>query len=438
MLLAPLAMLGLPGTFGKYTEYFRNRNQLKPFVVRIGVISLALTAVLSIVMVSIPQYFSEIFFRDPSHISLVRCIGITLFAVAFSNYVIALMESLRQVRSVTLMRFVTGIAFAVIGTGLLYFWNDGSAAVTFAYGICCLLGIIPGLWLIWKFRGTFNDSAEALPYSDMWRRIAPFAAWLWVANMLNNLFEISDRYMLIHFSDTTSELAQGLVGQYHSGRVVPLLLVSVAAMLGSVLMPYLSAAWEKGDRDGACRQLNWTLKLMGLTFSAGGVLVLLGSPILFDWILQGRYSGGLAVLPLTLVYCTWFSLYYVGQDYLWVAEKGKLATFAIGFGLIANIGLNMLMIPLIGLWGAVIATSIGNLLVVILVFLFNHRCGCKTDLGIWFMVALPLALLLPPWVALATLALVTYVGFATTWILQAEEKKQISQLVASQLARFKG
>ncbi len=438
MLLAPLAMLGLPGTFGKYTEYFRNRSQLKPFVVRIGIISLSLTAALSVVMISFPQMFSEIFFRDSTQVSLVRCIGITLFAVAFSNYVIALMESLRQVRSVTLMRFVTGIAFAVIGTGMLCVWNDGAAAVTFGYGVCCLLGVIPGLWLIWKFRGTFTESSEALPYSDMWRRIAPFAAWLWVANMLNNLFEVSDRYMLIHFSDTTSDLAQGLVGQYHSGRVVPLLLVSVAAMLGSVLMPYLSAAWEKGNRDAACRQLNWTLKLLGLTFSAGGVLVLLGSPILFDWILQGRYSGGLAVLPLTLVYCIWFSLYYVGQDYLWVAEKGKLATFAIAFGLVANIGLNMLLIPIIGLWGAVIATSIGNLMVLILVFALNHRCGCKTDLGIWFMVALPLTLLLPPWVALAAMALVACLGYSTDWILQAEEKKQISELLQSQLARFRG
>ena len=36
MLLAPLAVLGLPGCFGKFTEYYRQRGQLKSFIGRIA------------------------------------------------------------------------------------------------------------------------------------------------------------------------------------------------------------------------------------------------------------------------------------------------------------------------------------------------------------------------------------------------------------------
>jgi len=36
MLAAPLAVLGLPGSYGRYLEYYRQRGQLKPFLRRSG------------------------------------------------------------------------------------------------------------------------------------------------------------------------------------------------------------------------------------------------------------------------------------------------------------------------------------------------------------------------------------------------------------------
>jgi PST family polysaccharide transporter len=447
MLLAPLAMLGLPGCFGKYSEYFRRRGQLKTFIWRVGAVSFSTTLLFAATILMFPEWFSQLFFRDASQIIVVQSLAVALVAVAISNFAISLMESLRQVRVVTFMRFVTGMAFAVIGTGLLIVWKNNVSAVTLAYGACCLLGTIPAFYLWSKFRGQADDgrlidaatdtceatevnakrnagSVEALTQLTMWQRIAPFAFWLWVSNLLHNLFEVSDRYMLIHWSDTTAEVAQAMVGQYHSGRVIPLLMVSVAAMLAGVLLPYMSAAWEAGKKSDAVRQLNWTYKLVGISFTAGGLLVLMTAPIFFDWILQGRYNDGRSVLPLTLVYCVWFSLYTVGQDYLWVAEKGKLATLAIGVGLVANIVLNVVLIPWLGLSGAVIATTSGNFLVISLILWLNHRNGCPTDLGIWLISMLPLLLLLSPWAGCLALAAMIGMAHRTTWIFSGEEKQQ--------------
>ena len=436
MLLAPLAMLGLPGCFGKYTEYFRQRGQLKSFIVRIGVVSLTMTGLVSASILLFPQSFGQLIFRDPSQVTLVRCLGIALLAVAVSNFAISVMESLRQVRIVTIMRFITGLAFAIFGTGLLVIWQDASAAVTLAYSICCLLGMVPAVWLLFRFRNVVDGSNANLSHSSMWRRIAPFAVWLWLSNLFHNLFEVSDRYMLIQWSNTTADVAQGLVGQYHSGRVIPLLLVSIAAMLGGVLLPFMSAAWEAGRKDEACRQLNWTVKLTGLSFTISGILVLWSSPLVFDWILQGKYNAGLSVLPLTLVYCIWFSLYTVGQDYLWVAEKGKLATMAVGTGLVTNILLNVLLIPSFGLWGAVMATTIGNLLAIVLILALNHVSGCKTDVGMWLIAAIPLVLLLTPWIASVVLILVCVLGFQTSWIFNEQEKIQLDSTWQNYRAKF--
>jgi len=143
--------------------------------------------------------------------------------------------------------------------------------------------------------------------------------------------------------------------------------------------------------------------------------------------LQGRYNDGLRVLPLTLVYCIWFCLFVVGQDYLWVAEKGKWAAFSIFVGLIANIVLNMLLIPHMGLTGAVVATTLGNAINVVMIFSFNHIFGCRVNSGIWLCALTPLAIMV--------IAILTW---KTTWFFTASEKAALSESCGSRLAKLKG
>ncbi len=433
MLLAPLAVLGLPGCFGRYTEYYRHRGQLRTFIQRIAAVSLVLTLALVAVMVSAPEWMSWLIFRDSGHVAIVLSLAAALVVVSASNFLSSLMESLRQVRAVTAMRFITGIAFAVVGTAMITCMQDRSAAATLAYAISCLLGSIPAIWFLCKHRSSIVDEtkSEPLQHSTMWRKIAPFAAWLWASNLFHNLFEVSDRYMLIHWSDTAADLAHGFVGQYHSGRVVPLLLVSVAAVIGGLLMPYMSAAWEKGDRDLTCRQSKWSIKLLSLAFTAGGILVLFLAPVLFEGIFQGKYNDGLAVLPMTLVYCIWFALFTVAQNYLWVAEQGKWAAVAVAIGLGTNIVLNMLLIPKYGLQGAVLATTLGNAANLILVYIGNHRFGCRIDLGIWLTSLMPLLLLLPLDGATTGFALLIIATFGTNWFLSADEKRDMLAMAGS-------
>ena len=437
MLLAPLAVLGLPGCFGKFTEHFRQRGQLLSFISRIGWASVGMTLLLAGTIIAFPQQFAFWLFGDVDQTALVQFLGAALVLVSASNFFGALMESLCQVRTVTIMRFITGLAFAVIGVSMLMLWEDGASAAATAYTISCFLGLIPAFWILWKYRTGIYNSGDPLTHAAMWRRIAPFAIWLWVSNLMNNLFEVSDRYMLIHWSSMESDLAQGAVGQYHSGRVVPLLLVSLAIMLGGLLMPYLSKFWESGEKAAVRIQLNWSVKLVSLSFTGAGVLTLLLSPVLFDWILQGRYNDGLAVFPMTLVYCIWYSIMVVAQDYLWVAEKGKWAAVSNAAALAVNILLNMLLIPLIGLHGAVIATSLGNLALLVLIFYLNHRFGCRTNIGIWLCAALPLVLLLSKPFAVIAFAAAVIASLWSNLIFSSSEKLATWQLLKEKLGNLR-
>jgi len=108
----------------------------------------------------------------------------------------------------------------------------------------------------------------------------------------------------------------------------------------------------------------------------------------------------------------------------------------VAVALVANIFLNMTLIPMYGLWGAVMATSLANALALLLFLGLNHRAGCTNDIGIWICATLPLVLLLPPATAITALVIVVLVGIRTSWLFSLEEKKQLAPLIANAIARI--
>lgn len=426
LLLAPLAVLGLPGCFGRYVEHYRKKGQLGTFVGRITKISIAFTLLLAVTMLAIPEWFSGIVFRDKHQVDVIFGMAFALVFVTAMNFLTSLLESLRQVRIVTIMRFTTGVAFAIIGTALMVLWQNKTVGATVGFGLACLLTTIPAMWYLVRNRTTLKGEGAGLTHTEMWARIAPFALWLWFSNILQNMFEISDRYMLIHWSVGTVDEAHNSVGQYHSGRVIPLLLVGVAAMLEGILLPYMTANVEAGKKDEARKQLNWTIKLIAVGFTLCSMVILLFAPLLFDWILEGRYDGGLEVLPLTMAYCIWMSLGIVGQSFLWVAEKGKLVMAATGVALVLNLALNAFLIPTMGLWGAVLATSIACFVFMAMFLELNRWLKCPTDRGVWLTALLPLVLILPIGVMLPVVVAIGMLGFKTEWVFTTEEKTKIA------------
>lgn len=440
MLLAPLAVLGLPGCFGRFVEHYLRRQQLGFFVRRIATISALVTLTMSLAMLVSPEFFSRLIFGSSAETVVVNAMAFALIMVSGNNFLSSLMEALRQIRLATIMRFVTGISFALAGTGLLLIREDGASAATFGFGVAALVGLVPAIPFLWKYRRSFSfRSAPVLSHQTMWSRIAPFAFWLWATNLVFNMFEVSDRMMLIHWSAVPPEQSQSMVGQYHSARVLPLLLVGVGVVLEGMLLPYMTALWESGKKTEAQRQIRLATKSIAVGFTLAGIGIVVLSPLLFDRVFSGRYADGHSVLPLTLVYCTWISVFTIGQTWLWVCEKGKWVVAVMGLALGINLLANALLIPHFGLWGAVIATSTASLTGLLLTQLANHRTGLASNFRLITASFIPLLLLLPGSVALTTafVALIA-VCWGTTLVFSQQEKLAFLEVTENLRTRFGG
>lgn len=426
----PLAVLGLPGAFGRYVEYFRQRGQFHTFLKRTACVC-GVTGTLATVLVIVKrQWFSELIFGSSDQTEMVVWVALCMAAVVLHNFLVALFIAVRRYRIVTALQFAQSLGFAIVSLVLLATWPAGATSAIVGYALATLLSTVGAF--AWLRALTADEPADGplVSQSTFWSKLAPFAMWVWITNLMANLFELVDRYMIVHHSGMEVNEALRQVGNYHSSRIIPLLFVGVAALLGSMITPHLSQDWELGRREAVVRRLNMVLKMFVGTLFAASIGVLFVAPVLFEVGFQNKFAGGLAVLPYALAYCAWFGTFAVAQNYLWCAERPGLSSFALFLGLLLNVGCDLLLLPRFGLEGAVWATTAANLVALVLVYVFSRRHGMHVDLGTWILSLAPLSLCLGPWPALAVLVLIVVAATTSNRVFIDEEKRHLREAVA--------
>jgi PST family polysaccharide transporter len=425
MLAAPLSVLAMSGSFGRYVEYYRQHGQFRTLLRRTAVWVGILTVVAWGVLILGRGVFSTLIYGTADNAAMVIRLAGSLVAVIGFHYMVDLFTGLRNARVLSGLQLLNGLAFAGFSLAFLASGARTGASMVTAYGAACLVSVLVALGPLRTAWQACPNGAEPLPRRTLWAKLVPFAAWMWVASFLANLFDAVDRYMIIHCPAFTAEEALSQVGNYHSSRVVPLLLVSIASLVSTIVTPHLSHMWEQGRRSEVASQLRLLLKLMAFLLTAGGTAALIAAPLIFGFAFQNKFALGQSVLPWTLTYCTWFGLQGVAQNWLWCHEKTRLASIAMLAGLGVNAGLNLLLLPRLGLHGAVLATAVGNVVVLAGVCACNHWLGFRLDRGTQVALLLPVAMTLGPWVALAALAAVA--GLAVHGpLLQDEEKQRLA------------
>ncbi len=436
LLAAPVIVLGLPGSFGRYLERFRQRGQLRTFLRRASIWTATFTAAAFGLIIVAARPFSELIFGRADEKSLVVLLAISLVAVILHHFLEALFAALRKFSIVSAMHFCQSMLFAVLSLGLLWWWRFAAESIVIGYGMACLVSAAGAL--AWKGRALAEEAAPdgGVAHREFWPPLLRFAVWVWLTNLLCHLFGVIDRYMLVHWSGLDNEAALALVGQYHASRIVPILFLSVADLLAGIVLPYLSHDWEAGAYGRVSDRLNLVLKLTSLVTMAGGVVVLWAAPLLFHVAFEGRYDEGLAVLPWTLTYCVWYSLLLVAQNYIWCAERVKWSTVPLGIGLAINLGLNIVLIPMWGLHGAVVSTTVATGSALAVLFSINRSCGMRLQPGMIWLAMAPAVLCGGVWCATAAfVALAIAMPFSKTLFTQ-QERDSLVELARTQIDKL--
>ncbi|QDV27433.1 lipopolysaccharide biosynthesis protein [Aureliella helgolandensis] len=434
----PIAVLGLPGSFGKFVEYFRRRGQLGIYVGRVGAVSAVGLCAVCLVIFMYPGSFSWFIFGEEKALSLVAACVLTLACVTLFSFVSELVTGLRQVRAVSAMQFTQSLGFAVLGLVGLALYRSWFVLLP-CFAIASLIGLVPGLLAISQHHGDEFSRPKAsrlLAASELWQRILPFAAMLWGINLLSNLFEVSDRYMLLHLISGGETVGQAAVGQYHCGRILPNLLTSVAMTLGSIMLPYLSADWEAQQHHKVTARLRQVLQSASIAFLGLSIAAMVVSPWLFAIAFGARYDAAAAILPISLLQASWVGLFLIAQSYLLCAERGRTLVVLLFVGLLLNFALNWWLILQYGLSGAVVATTLAGMVSLLLLFWQMGKLGCNLPRGT-LVLCMSLAVVpAGPIVASVAFAILVVLAGRTEWLLSANDRAEIDAMLIPKLNRF--
>lgn len=434
---APLAVLGLPGTFGRFVEAYRSRGQLARFLLLS--MTIALSGYLAIGC-------SLVLFRDTSSVAIfgdalsgrdMLLVVTALGCIIMFNATTELVSGLRMPKTVSGMHAVNSLSFTCLSLGGLLWFQDWRILVL-AFAGSALLGIYPSLSFLLQADHWRGGQSKPMPWRDLLHRVLPFAASVWLLNLLMNSFDLVDRYAILHFASIESrgQDVHALLGQLHSGKLIPALLANLAAMLAGIVLPYLVADWEQARQDRVTSSLKTTVKLGSLFFFALSIGAMIASPFLFGWVLQGRYADGLAIMPKALTVCCWMSIALFLSNYFWCAERGRLLGLLTAVALTTDILLCIWWIPPMGLHGALNANMVACGVLLVLMILTLRQFKVELDGATCLFAAAPLGLALGTLPAAVGFAAITIVASRTAWLFTDEEKRGVDAAVIPHLHRL--
>ena len=430
-IVAPLAVFGIPGSFGRYVARYEANGQQHRFLTRTLLACIGLTCVASVTVWLFDSAVAKYFFGTATDAPLVRVLAIGLPLVVFFNFATSWFTGKRLTRLVFRIQFAQTLFFACLCVMAFQLYSVSAVAVVVAYLVSCLVGIcLAGSYALIDRDSSPNEFEPSEPL-EIWRKILPFAVWVWISNALFNLFVICDRMLLVNFyPDKTADI-QSLIGQYHTACIFPLLLMSLGAMAGSMLIPYLSKDWEAGEHQSVNDRLNLMIKGIGLLCLTASVGILLIAPFMFGRIWQDKFAMGESLLPATLCYCSFAAMTFVAQKYFWCIEKTWFSSVLLLIGLIANFTVGLMLIGPFGIHGVVASTLIANALVLVGVLLLCRRHELQIERGVYITGIALLAICFGKlFTALAFVALVLITVF-TPWLFDESQKQMaISKAIA--------
>ena len=172
MLAAPLAVLAIPGSFGRYLEHYRQPGPTPPFLRRtiLACGGLALAGLRG--RLAQRRWFSLLDLRQRGPGRRGRLGGRKPDGRDRLQFPHRMFTALRNIRLVSVMQLVNSVAFAVLGVGLLLGWQCNAESV-----LAGLRRIVPdrGLWAGCRLRRVWHARRRpsAAPHAALWSKRGP-------------------------------------------------------------------------------------------------------------------------------------------------------------------------------------------------------------------------------------------------------------------------
>ncbi|MEI5908809.1 polysaccharide biosynthesis protein [Bacillus spongiae] len=389
----PLAVSKFISKYNTLGEYEVGRKLFKS-----GLLVMVLTGIASfIVMYAFAPYFADITiaYNDEQKVkvedvtTVIRAVSFALLIIPFMSLIRGFFQGHQSMGPSAVSQVVeqiVRIVFLLAGVFFVLKVMNGSLTTAIALAtFAAFVGGVASLAVLMWYWIKRKPKLDALPskspgtltisYRDMYKEILVYSVPFVFVGLANPLFQVIDQF--------TVNKAMGAIGlaadadrffgilNFSSHKLV-IIPVSLATAFSMTLIPLVTESFVKGSRTELKHQIDQTFQvLMYLTIPAAIGISILAEPaytIFYDHSIDGTMVLR-AYAPVAIL----FALFAVTAAILQGINEQKYTILSLLIGLLVKLVLNIPLIEKFQIYGAIIATTLGYLIAIIInLFVIKH------------------------------------------------------------------
>jgi O-antigen/teichoic acid export membrane protein len=370
-LLPALATLGLPYAMTRFLPAATDKRDIREAFYSMGFIVLLASLIISGLFFLFTPQIAASLFQNNTTIALLLIPNV--FIACVSVYVIAYFVAFQQIKRYSVLNFFN----AWLNTALIAYFvlsGHGLEGAVIALLIQQLVVFAVMMYLI------VAQIGFAIPKLKHVRQYLAFGMPLIPGNLSGWIVQSSDRYLVAFF------LGAAAVGYYSPGYSLGSTLSIVSAPFATLLLPILAKHYDENNIADVRTILTYSFKYYaGIALPCVFALSVLSKPLLLVLTTQQIAANGYLVTPLVAAGAALLGAYTVLVTI--ISLKKKTTVIATIWMLCAalNFGLNLILIPYLGIVGAALTTFLAFLLAFVLTTHYSLR-QFKFDVNKGFIV----------------------------------------------------
>ncbi|MBT3303907.1 flippase [Candidatus Woesearchaeota archaeon] len=353
---------GFGSSLTKHVSEFvskKDRNAMKTVIVFVSSIKLGLAVIASLILFFLSKFLAANYFKNPVAEVLLLFFAVILIISTFNSLLLNIFNGLQKYFLMGGIQLFEKIMFLVFVLVFVYsgFTKNASLA-TFAYLVAlALTGLV---FVFVMLRQTRLSRLKFSPSKKLFKKLSSFASASFLTSVSRVVIGYIDTLMLTFFTT----LAQ--VGVYNVVYPTVLMLTVVGKAVNNVIFPMSSELWAKGLKDKLKAGMMMIQRVILVVLIPLALVLLIFPKLIITLLFGAPYASGyfaMQILALGVIFASMGTVYY---SVLKGIGKPLEVTKIVGIGAVFNIVMNLILIPIWGIEGAALTTTLSYLLMLIL------------------------------------------------------------------------
>lgn len=422
-IIVPLACLGLPCCYGRYTPRYEKKGMALSFLKKTVALSLVSVVIVTISVILFSAPISQMIYGESRFYYLILLASLAIVPNALFLSLQGFFAGLRLFKFYSLIDFSYRTLFMIFGIMLLFVWKRSAEAPLLGFALGLAASVVAFACLLKGELREWTQQKNVISETNFYRKIMKFSLWLSVTPIVFTLFHYTDRWMLNRL------LGLHEVGLYSVAGALAYSIVLLGMVTGNTLEPNISSMWERHERAKAMSYLNLTSKVMVILLLGMAVVITIFRTPILSFLYGREYLEASQLMPILLMLSIVSSAYWVLGHYIKLVERTYVFCVTGICGLVANIFLNIIFIQAYGLIGAAIASTLSFFIILGTALLFNLKYQFDLDFRTVLVLGLTLILLLPSKLIILAMGTLIIICSKTNLIFLPEERAMITDKV---------